>query len=213
MRGPSCGNEAPLVVRMRSPAPPALRTPRILHAAHGDWRGTVTDNSDPIRIEVFGDYSCPYVYAAAAWLRDAEAGLGRPLEITWRWFSLEQINSKSGPEWKVWERPAGFDSRTLLAFSAGEAARRQGEDAFRRFHFALLSAKHVDEKPLDDQATIDAAARAAGLDLERLHRDMVDPQILDGLQRDHEDGYARGVFGTPTVYFDDGQGFFLKMRP
>jgi predicted DsbA family dithiol-disulfide isomerase len=173
----------------------------------------VSETPEAIRIEVFGDYSCPFVYAAAAWLRDVEAGLDSPLDITWRWFSLEQVNSKEGPEWKVWERPDGFTSRALPAFSAGEAARRQGADAFRRFHFALLSAKHVEEKPLEDPATIDDAARGAGLDLERLHRDMADPAILDTLARDHEDGMARGVFGTPTVFFDDGQGFFLKMRP
>src|SRR5690606_8808713 len=61
---------------------------------------------------------------------------------------------------------------------------------------------------------IDDAARAAGLDLERLHRDMADPAILRALARDHTTAVERfGVFGTPTLAFEGSHPVYLKMRP
>ncbi len=132
--------------------------------------------------------------------------------MEWRWFSLEQVNSVEGPEWKVWDEPPGFRSRSLLAFKAGEAARRQGPEAFERFLLALLRARHVERLPLDEQETIDRAA-AESLDAARLRRDMQDPTLLRALKRDHEEALTLGVFGTPTLVFDNGGAAYLKMRP
>lgn len=142
-----------------------------------------------------------------------EERLPEPLEVTWRWFSLEQVNSVEGPEWKVWERPAGHKSRSLLAFTAGESARRQGSEAFQRFHLTLLQARHVDRLPLQDIDTILTVANQVGLDGARLARDMADPDILLALARDHQEAVSLGVFGTPTLFFENGRSAYLKMRP
>jgi protein-disulfide isomerase len=123
------------------------------------------------------------------------------------------VNSIEGPEWKVWERPAGHRSRSLLAFSAGEASRRQGNEAFERFHLALLRARHEDGLTLTEPDTIRSAAEIAELDVAQLEQDMQDPMILNVLARDHEEGVALGVFGTPTLVFEEGGSAFLKMRP
>lgn len=123
------------------------------------------------------------------------------------------MNSVEGPEWKVWQRPAGHRSRSLLAFSAGEAARRQGNEAFKRFHLALLRARHEDGLALTEPETIRSVAVTAELDVARLEHDMQDATILDALARDHEEGVALGVFGTPTLFFEEGGSAFLKMRP
>jgi hypothetical protein len=135
------------------------------------------------------------------------------LQLTWRWFSLEQVNSVEGPEWKVWERPSGHRSRSLLAFSAGEAARLQGVEAFERFHLSLLRARHEDGLVLTEPETIRETASKAELDVAKLEADMQDPGILAALARDHEEGVALGVFGTPTLVFAEGASVFLKMRP
>src|SRR6185437_10838347 len=100
--------------------------------------------SEPVEIDVFYDYGCPYVYRATLWLRDVQAALGDALRVNWRYFPLEQVNSAEGPDWKLWEQPEGYRSRGLPAFRAAEAARRQGDEAFAAIHVALLRARHED---------------------------------------------------------------------
>ena len=102
--------------------------------------------SETIKVEIFYDYGCPYVHAAAVWIDSVKAALGDRLQVTWRYFPLEQVNSVEGPEWKLWEQPADYKSRGRGAFHGAIAARNQGDDAFERFHLALLKAKHVEGK-------------------------------------------------------------------
>jgi hypothetical protein len=60
--------------------------------------------------------------------------MGPKLTLNWRYFSLEQANNEQGPQWKIWEQPEDCPSRGLRAFWAAEAAQRQGEAVFDRFH-------------------------------------------------------------------------------
>lgn len=135
------------------------------------------------------------------------------LELHWRYFSLEQVNQKHGPDWKLWEQPESYPSRGRLAWKGAEAARQQGPEAFERFHLALLRLRHEESWELTRPETIVEAARRAGLDLEQFQRDF-QAATLDGLARDHEEGVQRyGVFGTPTLVFPGGRAAYLKLRP
>ena len=134
--------------------------------------------------------------------------------MNWRYFSLEQVNSQQGPEWKLWEQPEDYVSRGGNAFRAAEAARRQGEAAFEAFHMALLRARHEDRRDIADTRTLAEVAESVGLDPERFRRDLADDRTLSGLARDHT--YATEtlkVFGTPTLVFAGRQAVFLKMAP
>ncbi len=131
--------------------------------------------------------------------------------MEWKYFSLEQVNSKHGDEWKVWDQSEEV-ATSLVAFKAAEAARRQGEESFDRFHHALLEARHERKEGLDREGVMRVAERA-GLDAEQLARDLDAPDILSSLASDHEEAVARGVFGTPTFYFGEDAGAYLKMMP
>jgi predicted DsbA family dithiol-disulfide isomerase len=170
--------------------------------------------SDTIEFDVYYDYGCPYVHAAAVWLDQVKTSLGDRLQVHWRYFPLEQVNSVEGPDWKLWEQPADYKSRGRDAFHAAIAARNQGEDAFNRFHLALLHAKHVEGKEHSRRETLLEAAEQANLDLERFQRDLDERSLLAKIGEDYE--YAReeyGVFGTPTFVFPDGSSAYIKMRP
>jgi predicted DsbA family dithiol-disulfide isomerase len=170
--------------------------------------------SDTIEFDVYYDYGCPYVHAAAVWLDQVKTSLGDRLQVHWRYFPLEQVNSVEGPDWKLWEQPAAYRSRGRDAFHAAIAARNQGEDAFNRFHLALLHAKHVEGKEHSRRETLLEAAEQANLDLERFQRDLDERSLLAKIGEDYE--YAReeyGVFGTPTFVFPDGSSAYIKMRP
>jgi predicted DsbA family dithiol-disulfide isomerase len=164
--------------------------------------------AEPIRFDVFFDYQCPYVYRASL-LLDAVRLAGRELEVRWRYFSLTQVNSKDDG-WTVWDAPAKEPVKGRLAFAAAESARRQGR--FEQLHRALLDARHRDGQDLDDPEVVRPAAAAAGLDLDRLSRDLADPSILGSLESDHRQAVGElGVFGTPTFVFSDGASAYVRL--
>lgn len=154
------------------------------------------------------------MYAVAVWLQRVKEGYGERLVVNWKYFSLEQVNSQEGPDWKLWEQPDDYPSRGLLAFRAAEAARRQGNEAFERFHLALLRARHEQRQKLHEEATVWGAAQEAGLDLARFKKDLPDRSLLAKLAEDHTTAVERyGVFGTPTLVFPNGRAAYLKMKP
>ena len=148
------------------------------------------------------------------WLDRVKQEYGDNLEINWRHFSLEQINSKNGPDWKVWNEMGLREARALLASVAGEAAKRQGNpEAFDRFHLGLLKARHAgDRTPLNQDEPLLKIAEEAGLNVERFEKDLNDPDTLAAVVADHEEATAgeNGVFGTPTFLFENGHKAYMK---
>ena len=147
------------------------------------------------------------------WLDRVRRGDGDRLYITWRHFSLEQVSSNEGPDWKVWEQPDPAGTRSLLAQISLEAAGRQGKDALDRYYLALLTARHGGQGriPLNQEGPLLDLARDEGLDVERLRRDMDEPSMAAVIGRDHTEAVENhGVFGTPTFVFEDGGAAYLK---
>lgn len=162
-----------------------------------------------IQFEVFYDYLCPFVYRASVLLHNV--GLSEPsrLKVTWRYFSLTQVNSKNDG-WTVWNALASETVKGRLAFKAAEAARRQGR--FDDFHMPLLEARHRDRLDLDQPEVVERVAVDSGLDLDRFRKDVADPRILDSLARDHDQGvHEYGVFGTPTFVFAEGASAYVRL--
>jgi hypothetical protein len=146
------------------------------------------------------------------WLESAKEEAGEELDINWRGFLLEQINNKQEPGWKVWEQSDDYEYRGLWALRAGEAAKKQGKEAFQKFHIALLRARHEDRVNIGDKEVLMQVAGDVGLDLEKLRTDMEDPAVKDQVVADHLEAVeSYGVFGTPTFVFPNGAAAFVKM--
>ena len=138
--------------------------------------------------------------------------MGHEVDVNWRYFSLEQVNNKHGPRWKVWEQPEDYASRGLPAFQAAEAARRQGEEAFDRFHYALLAAKPEHKQDIADLDTLVEVAEGVALEMPRFKKDLSDRGLLSKLAKDHTFAVeSLGVFGTPTLVLAENQAVFVKM--
>lgn len=146
------------------------------------------------------------------WLESAQETAGDELELNWRGFLLEQINSKEGPDWKVWEQPDDYEFRGMWALRAGEAAKAQGPELFQKFHMALLRARHEERVNVGDRETLMEIAARVGLDLEQFRADMEDPATKDKVAADHVEAVESfGVFGTPTFVFPNGAAAFVKL--
>ncbi len=167
-----------------------------------------------MHLVVYFDYTCPYSFAAAAWLRQVEA---REPDIAteWRPFVVREVNRAPGEGVPFWEQEGVIQTRTGLAFAARQAAVRQGTAADNRFRFLLQEAFHVRHMDIRQPGVLAALASEAGLDVARFEEDRRDPSLLGEVGRSHREAVERyGVFGTPTFVFPDGCAAYLKLaRP
>ena len=68
--------------------------------------------SDPVAVEVYFDFTCPYVHSAAAWLREVNCQLGDSrIEVTWKFFPLDQVNAPADADMPIWNLPPDRRSR------------------------------------------------------------------------------------------------------
>jgi predicted DsbA family dithiol-disulfide isomerase len=176
-----------------------------------DWESFVDEK---ISLDVYYDYGCPYAWGASVLVRNVKEQVGDLLDVNWRYFPLEQVNSPEGPEWKLWEQPADYRSRGRAAFHGAIAARQQGDDAFERFHYAMFDLKHAEGKDHGKRETVLEAAEAAGLDLEKFTHDLDDATLLAQMGEDYDYGHGElGVFGVPTFVFPNGESAYIRCLP
>jgi predicted DsbA family dithiol-disulfide isomerase len=171
--------------------------------------------SDHVAVDVYFDFACPYVHSAASWLREVNGQLGESrIDVTWKFFPLEQVNAPADADMPIWDLPPERRSRSRDSFHAAAAARRQGGKAFERFHAALLTLKHEEEQDHGKRSTLDEAASRAQLDLTRFAADLEDRGLLKYIENDYVGGKeGLGVFGTPTFVFANGQSAYLRILP
>jgi predicted DsbA family dithiol-disulfide isomerase len=168
-----------------------------------------------MNVEVYFDYACPYVNAAAKWLDEVKRQLGDGrVDVHWRFFPLEQVNAPADTEESVWDLPPENRSQARNSMHAAAAAMQQGNDAFERFNLALLALKHDEGKDHGKRATLEEAAQRAGLDLERFRNDLEDRSLLLRIRDDYTHGRTEyGVFGTPTFVFPNGASAYIQVLP
>ena len=148
---------------------------------------------------------------AGIWLAMVKEELGDGLQINWRSFALEQVNSKEGDDWKAWEQGSDYTSRGLWALRGGIAARAQGTEAHNTYMEKILDIKHVEREDIRSRESVIAVADAAGLNMSDFTAVLDDPTSLREIGEDHESAVEIGVFGTPTFVFENGTSAFLKM--
>ncbi len=157
------------------------------------------------------------------WLDQVTQNLGDELQANWCYFALHQQNYTGDEGWLFWQQPLENKNWqqeeyavTLYMFWAAEAARRQGAEAFSRFHLALLAANHATEgqKKIKDLAAIKQVAQDVNLDMAQLEQDLQDPSCLERLATDHAQATnpELNIFGTPTFVFPDASPAYLKIK-
>jgi predicted DsbA family dithiol-disulfide isomerase len=166
------------------------------------------------RVDVYFDYACPWAWGGQVWLDQVRDELGDELEISWKYFPLQQVNAKD-PEFRLWEQANDLDeaqNSSLRSFQAAHAAAQQGEEAFGKFHAALFRKRHVDGRNLGKQDVLESAAEEAGLDLGKFREDLATMAANPVIEEHYTQARELGVFGTPTIMFENGEGAYLQVN-
>jgi predicted DsbA family dithiol-disulfide isomerase len=151
----------------------------------------------PEKIQFFFDPMCPYAYQTSKWIRTVRERVG--LDITWRFFSLEEVNRVDGKK-HPWERPWSYGWGQMRV---GALIRReQGNTELDRW-YATVGPKFFEEGVKTHVPEIHAEViGAAGFDATVVERAIADPTTTDDVRGDHEFAATTyGGHGVPTIVF------------
>lgn len=181
--------------------------------------GAFIDLNDSGRFEMdlWFDFACPWAYQASLWARDVFEMMGDDyIALRFRFFSLAQAN-RQDENWNIWEqKPDDPKAWGLLAFLAGAAIRKHGDQVLLdRFYKALAMLHHEQKEPLE-QATIEKAATEAGVDMAIL-KPIFDGDIAEAaaiLKTDHTEAVEQyGIFGSSTFVFEEKYPIYVRLMP
>jgi 2-hydroxychromene-2-carboxylate isomerase len=144
------------------------------------------------------DVMCPWAYQTSKWVRTASQQ--RDIHITWRFFSLEEVNREEGKK-HPWERPWAY-GWSLLRIAALLRRQPDGNDAVDRFYEAAGRALHEDGRKVHTPEGAAEVLTEAGLDPAAVERAIEDQSTHDEVRTDHQRVLDLGGFGVPTLVLD-----------
>jgi 2-hydroxychromene-2-carboxylate isomerase len=156
----------------------------------------------PAAVDFHFDLMCPYAYQTSRWIRAVRDQTG--LEISWRFFSLEEINraeSKKHP----WERDWSYGWSMMRI---GALLRRQGMDRLEAWYAGAGRALHENGRKPHHPEVARQILSELGFDPGLVDAAIGDPTTGEEVLADHERVVAAGGFGVPTLFFPDGQCLF-----
>jgi 2-hydroxychromene-2-carboxylate isomerase len=148
------------------------------------------------------DVMCPWAYQASLWIRDVRDQTG--LNISWRFFSLEEINRADGKK-HPWEREWSYGWSMMRI---GALLRRIDPELLDRWYLAAGTALHVDgHKPHRREVAEDLLSQL-GLDPALVGKAIDDPSTSDEVRADHDRLTGLGGWGVPTLVFAGDRPLF-----
>ena len=160
-------------------------------------------NETTTSINFHFDPLCPLAWRTFLWIREARKI--RPIDITWRFFSLEVVNRKEGviPDFQA---DGSWASERTLAL----ARRQSGNDAVERLYKTLGASQHGRRESIKDLDVIQVAAKQADLDPGIVKAALADESTIQDVLADHEEAVRRyRAFGVPTIAIEGSNvGFY-----
>ena len=147
------------------------------------------------------DPMCPFAYQTSLWIRDVRDQTG--LEVTWRFFSLEEVNRVEGKR-HPWERAWSY-GWSLMRIEA--LLRRRDPALLDRWYAVIGHELHtLGGKPHDPEVAR-RLLTDIGVDAALLDHALEDPSTHDDVRADHQRVLDAGGYGVPTLFLD-GQCLF-----
>ena len=154
---------------------------------------TTKETTSPTKINFHFDPACPLAWRTALWMREVRKI--RPVDVTWRFFSLEVVNRKEGvvPDF---QKDGSWAAERTLAL----ARRQSGNDAVERLYLTLGAAQHGRKESIKQLEVVRAAAKEADLDPAIVDEALADESTINDVLDDHEEAVRRyRAFGVPTI--------------
>jgi len=152
-----------------------------------------TKQTTPVSINFHFDPLCPLAWRTFLCIREARKV--RPINITWRFFSLEVVNRKEGVTPDYQKDGSWAAQRTL-----DMARRKYGNDAVERLYLTLGAAQHGHRESIKDLDVIRSAVKQANLDPAIVDEALYDETTIEDVLHDHQEAVRRyRAFGVPTI--------------
>jgi len=151
-------------------------------------------------MKIFFDYTCPFAYKAHLWLEEA----GVASSADWQIFSLLEHNYRGdGPP--VWELEERQNDISLLIFAGHKLVLRESGD-LDRYRRTMFETWHRigGSLKLDEIFHIVKQSGVNGTE------DDLREVFLDAMS-DHNRARQLGIFGSPTLVFDEDRVVFVKL--
>ena len=159
--------------------------------------GAMTDTVDTSAVDFHFDVLCPWAYQTSKWIRDVRAQNG--LEISWRFFSLEEINRFEGKK-HPWERPWSYGWSLMRI---GAVLRRASMEQLDAWYEQSGRALHEEGLRVHEPDVARALLGEIGLDPATVDAALDDPTTHDEVRAEHDRVVAAGGFGVPTLFFGE----------
>jgi 2-hydroxychromene-2-carboxylate isomerase len=151
-------------------------------------------------VDFYFDVMCPWAYQTSKWIRDVRSR--RDLAVTWKFFSLEEINRPEGKK-HPWERSWSY-GWSILRVAALLRRSSDGNDRVDRFYAAAGKALHEDGIKVHTPDGVAEALSSIGEEPDLVDYALSDETTHDDVKSDHDAAVALGGFGVPTLVLDDG---------
>ncbi len=161
------------------------------------------DERVPTPIEFYFDPMCPWAYQTSVWIRDVRSQIA--LDISWKFFSLEEINRPEGKR-HPWERPLAY-GWTPMRVAAW--LRRTDMDLCDRWYEACGRALHVDGRRFYERDVAEDLLESIGASPTAWDEALADPTTHDDVRSDHDHAVAvYGGFGVPIIVLPNSRPIF-----
>jgi len=152
---------------------------------------------DLTAVDFHFDPLCPYAYQTSKWIRAVREQIG--IEISWRFFSLEEINRVEGKK-HPWEREWTFGWSLMRI---GAMLRRTSMDDLDRWYERIGRALHEEGlRPHRPEVARELLAEL-GLDPSIVDAAIADDTTNDEVLADHRRVTGAAGYGVPTLFFGD----------
>ena len=152
---------------------------------------------DVSSVDFHFDPLCPYAYQTSKWIRSVREQNG--LDISWRFFSLEEINRVEGKK-HPWERDWTFGWSLMRI---GALLRRTSMDDLDRWYERIGRALHEEGlRPHRPEVARELLAEL-GLDPGLVDESIADTTTNDEVLADHRRVVDAAGYGAPTLFFGD----------
>ncbi|WP_425003280.1 DsbA family protein [Mycolicibacterium sp. S3B2] len=142
------------------------------------------------------DPMCPFAYQTSLWIRDVRDQTG--LQVTWRFFSLEEVNRVEGKK-HPWEREWSYGWSLMRI---GVLLGRRDPGLLDRWYAVIGHELHtLGGKPHDPEVAR-RLLTDIGVDAGLLDEALADPSTHDDVRADHQRVLDAGGYGVPTLFLD-----------